>query len=143
MNESFLSRFRKLVSKSVIHPAGDTHSSEDRSDDVGQLIDFTKERLKTLYCEKYQFGGRFVFGKKETVDGFMLTSASYYTWPSGQMHTKARDSHPDLQERFPVPDDQVHWDSERGSVGYKPKYANDNDSLDPNLVHLAKNPCGR
>jgi hypothetical protein len=133
---SLASNLRKLLdSNSTVHPTPNASVPEDLP-----KLESIASRLKTLCCERYQFGGRNVFGEKEQEDGEKLVSGNkFYTWPKNYKHEKARDSHPDLQERFPVSDDHVIWESE---LKYNPKYASDDDSVEPQ-VQLPRNPCGR
>jgi hypothetical protein len=69
------------------------------------LIAFVESRLKSMCCEDYSFGQRHVFKVKEPEAGSLLLHGTcHYVWPTGHKNTKARDSHPDLNEHFPVPD---------------------------------------
>jgi hypothetical protein len=85
--------------------------------------------LRKFCCDQFIFGERLVFGRRDLVDGFNNDGGLFYTWPPGKVHTLSRDPHPDLQERFPVPDDKVCWltcpDEEFDS--YKPEFASEAD----------------
>jgi hypothetical protein len=82
--------------------------------------------LNKFNCEKYIFGERIVFGRKEFTDGeYMEKGKGCYEWPSRKIHKLARDPHPDMEERFPVPDENVSWvlcPTEK-FVEYRPEFA--------------------
>ena len=87
-------------------------------------------RLKKFCCEKFIFGERLVFGRKEFVDGAHLgKDYSHYTWPVGKVHSLSRDPHPDLEERFHVADDKVSWKTcpDEAFESYKPEFAIEDD----------------
>ncbi len=138
------SSLRKLKADPHVHPVSDEPMSDDSK--KRDIIAFVESRLKSLCCEEYSFGQRHVFKRKEPVEGSLLPhGTNHYSWPFGHKHTKARDSHPDLNERFPVPDKNVCWLENKEPVGYNPRFALHKDSKDTTLMDglVSKNPCGR
>jgi hypothetical protein len=90
-------------------------------------------RLKKLTCEKFLFGERVVFGRKELNDGeYLEKNKEYYDWPQRKIHKLSRDPHPDLEERFSVPDEKVSWASypDDDFQIYKPQFATDADKTE-------------
>ena len=127
-----------------IHPEKD----DEISDDSLKLkkIEFVESRLKILFCAKFEFKSRNVFKIKKINDD-LLHAGEVYKWPDDYKHSKARDSHPDLHERFPVKDHQISWSYAGNDLSYDPEYATEEDSADPdfprNPAKDSLNPCGR
>ena len=95
----------------------------------GNILEIAS-RLTKFCCEKFIFGERTVFGRKELFDGeYMEKGQGFYTWPSRKIHRLARDPHPDLEERVSVPDDKVCWTlcAEETFSSYKPEFACESD----------------
>ena len=125
-------------SRSAIYPSNENKDSERR-----QETDFLKLQLKLKFCNEYEFGRRNVFGKTEISDGAFRNGKPSYAWPAGHSHTKARDAHPHLNERFPVPDTKIFWTSLFGEE-YKPIFASYLDTAEEaKRNEQMKNPCGR
>jgi hypothetical protein len=139
-----------LQSSSGLVSSKQLSSSQSRAEDTEdsekcEKIRFIQSHLKIGFCGEYKFAKRNVFGLLETNLGFpaeMHETSSInggtYTWPRICLHIKARDTHPALEERFPVPDERVFWDFEW--CEYTPTLANP-DEVNP--IDGKKNPCGR
>ena len=87
-------------------------------------------RLKKYCCERFIFGERSVFGRKEVSDGsYLEKDCDVYSWPARKVHNLSRDPHPDLEERYNVPDDKVCWASCRDEdfESYRPEFATEGD----------------
>jgi hypothetical protein len=98
-------------------------------------------RLKKLYCEHFIFGERNVFGRKEDGDGdFLEKGKGFYAWPPRKVHNLSRDPHPELEERFPVPDHKVCWGAnpEKEFEEYRPEFATEADKNEALKSILAK-----
>jgi hypothetical protein len=102
-----------------------------RNKEVGRFI---QSQLKTSLCLHYEFSHRHVFTKKE----FNNANDMLYGWPAGHIHTKARDPHPDLNERFSVPDEFVIINPKVPYPMYNPNFA-----MTGNIESSDRNPAGR
>ena len=142
--QAMRSTLRKLNADPHVHPVSEEPMSEDFKD--RDIIAFVESRLKSLHCEEYSFGQRYVFKKKEPVEGsLLLHGTNHYSWPTEHKHTKARDSHPDLNECFPVPDNSECWLENKELFSYIPLFTLPMDSKDTTLMDglNSKNLYGR
>jgi hypothetical protein len=124
-------------SRSKIYPQPDEQEDSDKC----RTIDFIKSQLNTGYCEEYKFGKRNVFGKFQTDN--KRNGDDFFSWPSMHLHKKARDAHPELNERYPVPDQKVSWTNELDETEYRPNLASNQVHPHEANTNEHKNPCGR
>jgi hypothetical protein len=125
-----------------------------------QIMDFSAQHLKRMYCDAYFFGKRVVFGS--SAEQVADAGERSYEWPKNRIHSKARDTHTSLNLRFPVPDDKVRWETAWDSnippkknvisvnseyhdqSTYQPFFATEKDEQHySDRVSTTHNPCGR